>query len=267
MTPLQPIYLLADSQLLFWRNNRGLFLSQVRCRLGKDSPAAAYVGASNGDQPEFYSIFTAAMTGIGISDCRMIKSSFPREDKLFFERADIILLAGGDVQRGWEVIDEVGIKEALIRRYHGGAALLGISAGAIQLGLYGFREGDGLGISLFDALKLVPFAVDVHEQRSEWKRLSTVVKVLNSSVKGMGIPTGGGMVYHPDHTIEPLRLPVHEFSFHDQELAHRFLIPQDENQQVVTTDLMIDTEENARGGQRRPGSGTKARGRDYHSSD
>jgi len=165
MTPLQPIYLLADSQLLFWRNNRGLFLSQVRRHLGKDSPAAAYVGASNGDEPEFYSIFTAAMAGIGISDCRMIKSSFAKEDKLFFERADIILLARGDVQRGWEYIDRVGIKEAVNRRYHAGAALLGLSVGAIQLGLYRFGEGDELGTSLFDALRLVPFVVDVHDNR------------------------------------------------------------------------------------------------------
>lgn len=226
MLPLQPIYLLADSQLLFWRNNRGLFLSQVRCRLGKDRPAAAYVGASNGDEPEFYSIFTAAMAGIGISDCRMIKSSFSREDKLFFERADIILLAGGDVQRGWEVIDQVGIKDALIRRYHGGAALLGLSAGAIQLGLYGFREGDPPGMNLFDALRLAPFAVDVHEEQAEWNRLRTLIKILNSSVKGMGIPSGGGMIYHPDHTVEPLRLPVHEFFVHDERLTHRLLIPE-----------------------------------------
>ena len=144
LTPLQPIYLIADSELLFWRDNRGLFLSQGRCRLGKERPAAAYVGASNGDKPEFYSIFTAAMANIGVNDCKMIKSSFSWEDKLFFESADIILLAGGDVQRGWDVIDQVGIKEALIRRYHGGATLLGLSAGAVQLGLYGLREGDHL---------------------------------------------------------------------------------------------------------------------------
>jgi len=230
MTPLQPIYLLADSRLLFWRSNRELFLSRVRCHLGKDSPSAAYVGASNGDEPEFYSIFTAAMAGSGISDCRMIKSSFSREDKLFFERADIILLAGGDVQRGWEVIDQVGIKDALIRRYHGGAALLGVSAGAIQLGLYGFREDDPLGINLFDALRLAPFVVDVHDEHAEWKRLRTVITILDSSVKGMGIPSGGGLIYHPDHTVEPLRLPVHEFSVYDQKLRHSLLIPEDENE-------------------------------------
>jgi peptidase E len=235
MRPIQPIYLLADSQLLFWRNGRELFLSQVRRRLGKDNPAAAYVGASNGDDPEFYSIFLAAMAGVGISDCRMIKSSFAREDKLFFERADIILLAGGDVQRGWEVIDRVGIKEALVRQYHVGAALFGLSAGAIQLGLHGYREGDELGISLFDALRLVPFSVDVHEQRSGWKRLRTVIRLLNSSVKGMGIPSGGGMTYHPDHTVEPLKHPVHEFSVQDQKLTHRVLIPEDDNVQAETS--------------------------------
>jgi len=233
-TPIQPIYLLADSQLLFWTNNQGLFLSQVKRRLGNENPAAAYVGASNGDEREFYSIFIAAMAGIGVSDCRMIMSSFSREDRVFFERADIILLAGGDVERGWEVINRVGIKDSLIRCYHGGAALLGVSAGAIQLGLYGFREGDGLSTSLFDALKLVPFAVDVHQEGSEWERLSTVIRVLDSSVKGMGIPSGGGMVYHPDHSIEPIRLPVHEFSIHQQKVTHTFLFPNDDLEQAGT---------------------------------
>lgn len=235
LTPLQPIYLLADSELLFWRDKRGLFLSQVRCRLGKERPAAAYVGASNGDKPEFYSIFTAAMANIGVTDCKMIKSSFSWEDKLFFESADIILLAGGDVQRGWDVIDQIGIKEALIRRYHGGAALLGLSAGAVQLGLYGLREGDQPSVSLFDTLKLVPFAVDVHEERSEWERLSTLIELLNSSVKGIGLPSGGGMIFHSDYTVEPLRFPVHEFSIYDQKLTHRLLIPEDHNQHVAST--------------------------------
>ena len=72
----QPIYLFADSQLLFWRSKDALFLRSLREVLDEDSPKAAYIGASNGDDPEFYSIFTAAMEGIGIHECRMILSSF-----------------------------------------------------------------------------------------------------------------------------------------------------------------------------------------------
>lgn len=235
MTPVQPIYLFADSQLLFWRTEHGPFLSRIRRELDRVNPAAAYVGASNGDDPQFYSIFTAAMEAINVTDCRMILSSFSAEDQVFFESADIILLAGGDLQRGWDVIDGVGIREALVRRYHSGAVLLGVSAGAVQLGLYGFREGDEVSTSLFDALKLAPFAVDVHQERSDWERLSSMIRVLDSDVTGLGIPSGGGVIYHPDHVIEPLRFPVEEFAIKNQELTRTLLFPNNWNEKIGST--------------------------------
>ena len=230
--PIQPIYLLADSQLLFWKNDGEGLLSEVKHRLGTSNPAAAYVGASNGDDPSFYSIFTAAMSGVGITDCRMIMSSFSDEDRAFLEAADIILLAGGDARRGWEIIERVGIKEVLVSRYLGGGALMGVSAGAIQLGLYGFQEGDDPCVSLFDALKLVPFVLDAHQERSDWERLKTVVRMLESGERGLGIPAGGGFIYHPDHTIEPVRFPMHEFSVVDKEVTDTLLFPANSNPRV-----------------------------------
>ncbi len=71
---MQPIYLLADSQLLFWKENGNLFLSSIKALL-HSHPKAAYIGVSNGDAPEFYAIFIAAMDGIDIQDCRMIRSA------------------------------------------------------------------------------------------------------------------------------------------------------------------------------------------------
>ena len=87
--PLQPIHLLADSQLLFWQGREGLFLNTVRSQIDKPFPKAAYIGASNGDLPEFYDIFKAAMAGINISDCRMIRSDLSTEDFVFLERATL----------------------------------------------------------------------------------------------------------------------------------------------------------------------------------
>jgi cyanophycinase len=63
MTAPQPIYLLADSQLLFWEDARrggSLLLEELACRGVPRSPHAAYIGASNGDAPESYEIFEAA---------------------------------------------------------------------------------------------------------------------------------------------------------------------------------------------------------------
>ncbi|MDT5320345.1 MAG: hypothetical protein QOD88_2867, partial [Mycobacterium sp.] len=99
---LQPLYLLADSQLLFWKRQDRLLLEAALDGLALDTPlGAAYIGASNGDRPEFYGIFEAAVDAIGITDRRMIDSSFGPDDRAFLERAQLIVLAGGDVRLGW----------------------------------------------------------------------------------------------------------------------------------------------------------------------
>jgi cyanophycinase len=98
---IKPLYLLADSQLFFWKSARDSLAQRIRQDLDNSNPKAAYIGASNGDQPEFYSLFVAAMEVTGVSNCRMVPSQPSREDILFIEDADLILLAGGDVEKGW----------------------------------------------------------------------------------------------------------------------------------------------------------------------
>jgi len=222
---MQPIYLLADSQLLFWQNQDGLFLDTIRELIASDTPKAAYLGASNGDDPAFYSIFEAAMEGIGIRDCRMILSSLPADDQSFIDNSDIILLAGGEVERGWNVIKETGLKDLIIRKYYEGSVLIGVSAGAVQLGMFGLSEVEGSANRLIDTFKLIPFIIGTHEEREEWISLKGAMNLLNDSVRGIGIPAGGGLVYHPDHSIEAIRYPACEFTMKDGELNCSFLIP------------------------------------------
>src|ERR1044072_4374856 len=124
--PLQPIYLFADSQLLFWYNKGTLFPNTIKELILPASPKAAYIGASNGDDPPFYSIFEAAIEKSWIENRRMIPSSVTSIDELFLNEADIILLAGGDVERGWKVFNQSGLKDAVIKRYYEGAILIGI---------------------------------------------------------------------------------------------------------------------------------------------
>ncbi|HEY2921146.1 MAG TPA: Type 1 glutamine amidotransferase-like domain-containing protein, partial [Candidatus Binatia bacterium] len=166
-SPLQPIYLFADSQLLFWRNKGTIFLQSIRETIDRTELKAAYIGASNGDDPEFYSIFEGAMESIGIQDCKMILSSFPSDDESFVEESDIILLAGGDVEKGWNVFTKVGLKELIIKRYYEGALLIGVSAGAVQLGLFGVVQ-DGSANKLIDTFKLIPFVIGAHEEKEKW---------------------------------------------------------------------------------------------------
>ena len=224
MTAAQPLYLLADSQLLFWKRQDRPLLDASLDGLARDTPvSAAYIGASNGDRPEFYGIFEAAVDAIGITDRRMIDSSFGPGDRAF-ERAQLIVLAGGDVRLGWNVFEKTGMKDVIRGRYAQGAVLVGISAGAVQLGQHGIVETpESPATELLDVFKFVPAVVDTHDERSEWARLSRTIQLLKGAATGLGIPSGGGVIVHPDTTIEPLRRPAHEFRFEGARVAHSLL--------------------------------------------
>jgi cyanophycinase len=222
---LQPLYLLADSQLLFWKRQDRLLLDEALDGLAGDTLlSAAYIGASNGDRPEFYEIFEAATDGIGITHRRMIDSSFGPDDRAFLERAQLIVLAGGDVRLGWNTFEKTGMKDVILDRYAQGAVLVGVSAGAVQLGRYGIVETpESPTTELLDVFKLVPVIIDTHDERAEWARLSRTIHSLKGAATGLGIPSGGGVIVHADTTIEPLRRPAHEFRFEDARLMHSLL--------------------------------------------
>lgn len=224
----KPIYLLADSQLLFRGGGGSLLPDSIRRLAGRDSPRAAYLGASNGDAPEYYSIFEAAMDGAGVHDRRMILSSFRAEDRTYLSEADIILLAGGDVERGWKVFVETGIREFVVRRYEEGAVLLGVSAGAVQLGLYGTAGEGAAGERLLTTFGLVPFVVDAHDEGRQWGRLRRALLSLGGGARGLGIPAGGGLVYHPERrSVEALRRPLHDLSIEGGAVGEALLLPKE----------------------------------------
>jgi cyanophycinase-like exopeptidase len=226
----QPLYLLADSQLLFWNRRDRLLLDAALDGLTRDTPLrAAYIGASNGDNPEFYGIFEEAVDAIGITDRRMIDSAFGPDDHAFLERAQLIVLAGGDVRLGWTTFEKTGMKDVILSRYAHGAVLVGISAGAVQLGRYGMVEApESSATEVLDVFGLVPAVVDAHDERAKWARLSRTIQVLQGAATGLGIPAGGGVIVHPDNTIEPLRRAAHEFRFEGAQVMHSLLRAADE---------------------------------------
>jgi cyanophycinase len=223
---LQPLYLLADSQLLFWKHRDRPLLEAALDGLARDTRLnAAYIGASNGDRPEFYEIFESAMDAIGITNRRMIDSSFGPDDRTFLEGAQLIVLAGGDVRLGWTTFEQTGMKDAILDRYTRGAILVGISAGAVQLGHYGIVETpESSAPELFDVFNLVPAVViDTHDERANWARLSRTIQSLAGAATGLGIPSGSGVIVHTDRTIEPLRRPAHQFRFEGTHVTHSLL--------------------------------------------
>jgi hypothetical protein len=219
-SPLAPLFLFADSQLLFWKDGGGLFLDRVRAELGPSPPRAAYLGASNGDVPEYYDIFAAAMEGIGVHACRRILSAPTDADRAFLDEASVIVLAGGDAERGMQVFQESGLAERLVARYAAGAVLIGVSAGAVQLGLRVPRAAGG-GM---DGLRLAPLLVGAHEE-PDWVSLGERVSRAEGTARGLGIPAGAGAILHPDLTVEPVRRGLVEIALVEGELTRALLLP------------------------------------------
>lgn len=225
MSGTKPIYLLADSQLLFSAEH-GLAAHGVVSQLPSGTAAgAAYIGVSNGDDPEFYGLFVEAMGMLGIDRCRMIPSAFAAEDAAFLDAAELILLAGGDVEAGWRVLERSGMKEIILARHAAGAVLVGVSAGAVQLGRYMTIEREGGGLELLAGFDLVPFVIDVHRPAGEWQQLENVVRLLEGATRGLGISAGGAVVQHPDGSIEALRHPALEFVVNAGRMVRGVLLP------------------------------------------
>lgn len=232
--PVRPIYLLADSQLLFWTEPTGEpFLGRVKMELEKPEEAkAAYVGASNGDQPEFFDLFKGAMASIDVEDCRMIPTEPSDEDLEYFDAADVVLLAGGDVRRGWRAFRKNGLKQKVVERYYGGAVLMGVSAGAVQLGTYGHAWDEETDrVKVFECFKLVPAVIDVH-QEPDWPRMERYLIKAGEEARGLGIPSGGGAVLHQDLTLEPVRRSLVEFSQDENGVSQSLIFPPGEGDEA-----------------------------------
>jgi cyanophycinase len=116
----------------------------------------------------------------------------------------------------------------VIKRYYEGAVLIGISAGAVQLGLFGLVQEEGLLNKLIDMFKLVPFIIGAHEESQEWKSLREAIELLDGTAKGIGISRGGGLIYYPDQSIEAIRYPLNEFSIREGEIISSLLLPMQE---------------------------------------
>ena len=216
-----PLFLLADSQLLFWTEE-----GQLADRIAAAAPAApraAYLGASNGDNPDFYSIFVAAMDRVGPAECRMIPAAPSDDERAYLEAAELVVLAGGDVERGWRAFQAGGVAQIVERRYREGAVLVGVSAGAVQLGTTGWPGGDP--DAAFGTWGLAPFVVDAHAEDADWADLRAVVRARGEGARGFGIPRGGGLVYHPDGSVEAVRRALSDLSVVGGELVTATVLP------------------------------------------
>jgi hypothetical protein len=205
-------FLFADSQLLF----RDEIVRRIVAALPRQGGGAAYLGASNGDDPEFFALFEAAMERTGIPMRKHVTAAPKAEELAFLDRAELVLLAGGDVARGWRAFVDAGIDARLRAAIARDAVLVGVSAGAVQLGTAAAFDP---GVAL---LGLVPHAVDVHDE-PEWAGLSAFVAKGGGKHVGLGIPLGGGIAVRPDRSVESLLKPSTELVWAGGSVRKRLL--------------------------------------------
>ena len=197
------LVLLADSRPLFEPSLIERIHQALQSRTSPEQAKAAYLGASNGDVPRFYEIFEAAMDKLAIGS-RMHVTAEPTPEAIAFLRdADLLLLAGGDVEPGWRSFERTGINHIVRERRDAGAILIGTSAGSVQMGTVADFDPS---LPLFSFL---PYAIDAHAEPA-WKKLSAFVSRCQGRHVGLGIPFGGGAIVHADNRLEPVLKPLTE---------------------------------------------------------
>lgn len=222
---VQPLYLLADSQLLFWDAPAGPFLSGIIKASEISAPRIAYIGASNGDSAEAHSIFAAAVAQLESASAHHVRASYSAEDREFLETADVVVLSGGDVEVGWNVFKQTGMGEQIKNLYLDGAVIIGVSAGAVQCGTHAALSAEPSANKLVEMFGFVPYIIDAHDEKQHWARLSSTIYLLEGGAAGLGIPTGGGLAVHADGTLEPIRTAVDHYTFSQGKFQHAVLMP------------------------------------------
>ena len=190
--------------------------------------AAAYIGASNGDLEVFFQLFVSAMdqlrpNGEALTPVhvRCISDEVALLDHclLVAEEAAIIVLAGGDVRHGWDLIRANRLHSALHKAAKGGAVILGLSAGAIHMASFGYSGFNDEFEAPFPTLGLIDGVLfGAHEEADDWRLTRMALTsledgssvattqtsiVVRNHVIGVGVSTGGCAAIHPDGSIEP----------------------------------------------------------------
>lgn len=176
------LILLADSQLLFPGRHSGELLAQLQCWVS--GRRGVYIGASNGDIPEYFELAQEALSGVGAT-LAWQKVAAPAPESL----ADFYVLAGGDVTQGWRYLQRPPVMQRLQQAKKENALFIGVSAGAMHLA-HGFSASHTRPDAYLGWLGAI---VAVHEERDHWPTLQHW-KHVAAGLPLITIPMGGALV-------------------------------------------------------------------------
>lgn len=179
---------------------------------GKSGPDVAYIGTANGDSFTFFKFSSnyikkagaGAITQIFLAD----KNADVKQAKKLLRKADVIFIAGGDVEEGMLWLKKHKIVPLLKELYKKGVLFFGLSAGSIMLGTKWIRWNDpedDSSAELFDCIGIVPILCDTHAEKDKWEELKMAIMLLGRNSKGYGIPSGGVICAAPDGSFTAMQ--------------------------------------------------------------
>ena len=205
----QPIYLIAGGR------GRSILTTMVYVRkiiqgIGKKRPEIAYVGAASLKDNWLIYVMISSFIKAGCN-CRIQRVvTAPRNANLqkareILNKADAVLISGGDVEAGMQVLQEKNMVEFFQDLAKQGKPFIGISAGTIMMSKEWVRWGnpeDDSTVELFPCLGLVPIICDTHCEIDDWTELKTALQLERTVVTGYGITSGACLKVYPDGRLE-----------------------------------------------------------------
>ena len=162
---------------------------------GVHEALTAYIGTANGDNIEFFRRMESGLIEAGAGKVVQLRLALEKPDlrqaRDILARADVIFLAGGEVEDGMYWLDRHGLSKDLKALYHEGKRFIGVSAGTIMMGSHWVRwevPGDDSSASLFDCLGIVPLLFDVHGEEEDWAELRAALTLSGDGARGFGLP-------------------------------------------------------------------------------
>ena len=203
----KPVYLLAGGR---GNNDPSPIFRAVMRDIGKDKPVIAYVGAANGDNPDFMGRMGGMITQVGRSN--LVHAPFTgRINKAksieILKTADAIFVSGGDVEAGMKVLEDKGVTGVFAELYSEGKLFFGISAGSIMLAKEWVRwtnPDDDSTAELFKCLGVAPVICDTHGEGDEWEELRAALMLKKAGAIGYGITSETCLKCYPTGEMEAL---------------------------------------------------------------
>lgn len=198
---LCPLVLAADSRALF-SAPKGFWSGLVDRIEGKEEGEIVrmvYVGVSNGDEPVFYELARDWFMGLGLKEgvfVSHVKAEYSSSHRESLRNAHVVLLSGGDVDVGWEGMKRMMMDSDISEAFYAGALVIGVSAGAMHMGL-GWRSKEG---ECAPGMSLAPFYVSAHDERTDWESIKALWEVTpkHTARTAIGVPSGGIVTWNVD---------------------------------------------------------------------